>query len=106
MDRELVPELMDDPALSAERHFAALRGLKRINRISRSSAAYWPAIARLAREAAGGELSVLDVACGGADVTIALARRAARAGLKLRWHACDVSVEALRFAEARARAAR
>lgn len=71
------PELMDDPALDPREHLAALRALGTINALSRTAAILARAIARLAQ---GGPcvarpMRVVDVACGGGDVTVALARR-------------------------------
>ncbi len=98
--RQLEGELMDDPSLDADAHYAALNGLRRINAVSRTAAALWPRIARTAR--AGGPLSVLDIATGGGDVAHALSRRAYREGLALDVSACDISPVALRFAAQRA----
>ena len=71
------PELMDDPSLDAHEHLAALRALGTINAFSLTASSLARAISRLA---AGGPriarpLRVVDVACGGGDVTVALARR-------------------------------
>ena len=74
------PELMDDPAIAAADHVAALRALARINTLSRTAPSIIRAIAALVAEdraAARGPLAVVDVACGGGDVTIALAARLA-----------------------------
>jgi SAM-dependent methyltransferase len=74
------PELMDDPAIAAVDHLAALRALARINVLSRTAPSMARAIAAIVagnRAADRGPLSVVDVACGGGDVTIALAARLA-----------------------------
>jgi SAM-dependent methyltransferase len=98
------PELMDQPGLDASEHARALRGLGRINRVSRSDGILWPAIARLAKEGGDrrGPTRVLDLATGGGDVPIALARRAVRAGLDIRIDGCDLSAVAVRFARRQA----
>ena len=83
-------ELMDQPGLDAAEHARALRGLARINWLSRSDAILWPAIERLARAARGSSIRVLDLASGGGDVPIALAKRARRAGLDVRVEGCDI----------------
>ncbi|MFG0242205.1 MAG: methyltransferase domain-containing protein [Phycisphaerales bacterium JB054] len=101
MRRVLTPELMDDPKLDPQAHAAALRGLARLNALSRSDALLWPTINSLARRT-GTRLSVLDIATGSADVPIALARRAARQGIDLDLHACDISNTALAHANDRA----
>ncbi len=104
--RVLEPEIMDDPDLDRHRHRAALRGLARINRFSRSAAVLWPHLASLARATDGPPLRVLDVATGSGDIPVALGRRARRAGLALELHACDTSRRALAAARQRARQAR
>ena len=90
-DRCLQPELMDQPDLDPGLHVQALRGLQRINVISRSATILWPAIANLAREFPNTKLRVLDLACGGGDNAVALARLASRAGLPISIHGCDIS---------------
>lgn len=103
--RRLVPEVMDDPELDPGLHEAALRGLGRINRLSRSAAMLWPVIEREARRRAPEPLTVLDLACGGGDALIHLARKAGRSGMVLRLTGIDVSPVALAFACGRAEAA-
>jgi SAM-dependent methyltransferase len=98
--RQRRAELMDQPDLDAAEHAHALRGLARINWLSRSDAILWPAIARLARNSARGQvIRILDIASGGGDVPIALARRARRAGIRAEVDGCDASPTAVRFAE-------
>jgi SAM-dependent methyltransferase len=103
--RSCEPEIMDDPALDPPRHVAALRGLERINRWSRSSGIIWSAIRGLARDAGAEGLRLLDVATGAGDVPIRLIRRARRAGVTLHVDACDASSTALLHARRRADAA-
>lgn len=104
MKRVLIPEQMDNPELPDVDHREALRGLARINALSRAAAPFWPPIRALAREHAGGPLRILDVAAGGGDVLLALRRAAARDGLALELHACDISGRAMRFAREAAHA--
>jgi SAM-dependent methyltransferase len=96
------PELMDQPGLDAKEHARALAGLRRINRVSRSAAIYWPELCRFAKHKSNGPLRVLDLACGGGDVPIALALRAGRSRLDLQIEGCDRSVEATEVARAQA----
>ena len=96
--RQLEGELMDDPALAVPAHHAALHGLQRINRASRTAAALWPGVERILSARSGASASLLDVACGGGDVAIALARRARRRGLALTVQGCDISDTALQHA--------
>jgi SAM-dependent methyltransferase len=103
-ERTRRPELMDQPGLDAAEHARALQGLGRINRISRSAAIYWPELSRLAKARSGEPMRVLDLASGGGDVPLSLARRAKRSGLELHIDGCDKSFEAMRFAGERAAA--
>ncbi len=93
---------MDEPGLDSGEHIRALEGLGRINRLSRSHMILWPSIARLAQDSAGAMVRVLDVASGGGDVCIALARRASILRCKVRVDGCDISPEAVNFAQRRA----
>ena len=74
----------------------------RINRLSRSDAILWPGIENLARRVGGSPIRVLDVASGGGDVPIALAKRALRSGLNVQVEGCDVSLEAVQYARRQA----
>lgn len=109
--RVRIDEQMDSPALARSAHVRALRGLARLNRLSRAARIVWPSLRSLAEKPRGGNsggaagaVRVLDVATGSGDIPIALAQRARRAGLEFDWHAADLSERAL--AEAGARAAR
>jgi SAM-dependent methyltransferase len=96
------PELMDQPGLDPIEHAHALQGLERINRLSRTGAVLWPAIARLAHRRLDEPVRVLDVACGGGAIALSLARRAVRSGLPVRVEGCDLSPRAVGFAGERA----
>ena len=89
---------MDNPALDASEHLQALRGVERVNRVSRSVPIVWGPIRALALEIGGRPLRVLDVATGAGDVPIGLARKARRAGIRLQMDACDQSPRALEYA--------
>jgi 2-polyprenyl-3-methyl-5-hydroxy-6-metoxy-1,4-benzoquinol methylase len=69
------PELMDDPALAAADHLHALRALGTINAVSQTAARLAAAVRRVAAASGIESLHVVDVACGGGDVTLSLARR-------------------------------
>lgn len=88
---------MDDPGLAPDRHVQALRALETVNVLSGTAGRVWRAVRRLT-PSAGRALRVLDVACGGGDVVVALARRARRSGLALEVHGCDRSAVALEHA--------
>src|SRR5262249_15209513 len=94
------PEVMDDPGLDPNRHAAALAGLARINRLSRPEATYWRPLRDLQTRHNLSRLRILDVACGGGDVSRRLLRLARRAGLD--WHVggCDLSPVAVEHARA------
>lgn len=96
--RELVGELMDDPALAPRVHRAALHGLEKVNRVSRTAALLWPRIERIISSSPNERPSLLDVACGGGHLAIALAQRSRRRGLTLQVHGCDISETALQYA--------
>ena len=99
--RQLGPELMDDPALSTGRHARALDALRTVNLVSGTAWRVWRELRRIEpRE--GGCLRVLDVACGGGDVVVSLARHAARAGVPIEVYGCDRSAAALAHARERA----
>lgn len=93
---------MDQPGLDERAHAQALRGLERVNRLSRSAAIFWPTLQALARQQSEASLRVLDLACGGGDVTVALAQLAARDNVPLNMAGCDISETALKIAEQRA----
>lgn len=103
--REIEGELMDDPALDAPAHHVALRGLRHINAISRTAASLWPALARILFARSDANASLLDVACGGGDVTLALSQRARQSGVALAVQGCDISDTALQHAASIAREA-
>ena len=105
-NRRRQPELMDEPTLNAAEHAGALAGLARVNWWSRSAAIVRPVLRLLATEfSAERPMRLLDVACGGGDVTLAIARWARLAGLPVRVSACDISPSALDISRRRAAAA-
>src|SRR5687768_8137497 len=83
--RQLRGELMDRPDLDPALHTQALRGLRRINALSRSAAPFWRALAPVLRAHTGPPLRVLDIACGSGDNLLRLASKARRAGLSAHW---------------------
>ena len=99
--RSIEEELMDDPAIHAERFIGSLRGLHRVNRATGSPRILWPVILTTANKISDRPLRVLDVACGGGDNIIDLSRRAQRAGLEVQFHGSDVSPLAIEHAQSR-----
>jgi len=93
---------MDQPELDPELHHEALAALARLNTASGSAAALWPTIAEAARAQPDRPLRVLDVACGGGDVTIALWQRARAQGIPIELAGCDLSPRAIDHAKQQA----
>jgi len=115
--RHREPELMDQPGLEPHLHAHALNGLKRLNRFSRSSAILWRPIDALAKQRgnqrgkqsgdqaarqSGKPVRVLDIASGGGDVVLSLARQAVRRGLSFEFQGCDISPFSVRYANEQA----
>lgn len=98
-------ELMDSPQLDEALHRHALGGLTRINGLSRTAAVLWSEIRPFAKQLRGESLRLLDVACGGGDVAVSLARRASREGYDVRIDGADISPFAVRHATRKASAA-
>lgn len=101
-------ELMDDPALDDAIHRQALSGLGRINWWSRTDFVVWSKIRRVIDRIgadATRPLTILDLASGGGDLAVRLARRARREGRSLLIDGCDISHTATDFAAASATAA-
>lgn len=102
--RELIPELMDDPALAPGLHRQALRGLARINRVSAAQRSMWNAIRPHARAMSiadpGTPIPMLDVATGSGDVPLGVVRLAERSRPQVLLHPtlCDTSMTALGLA--------
>jgi len=100
--RQLRPEVMDQPGLDPQEHQAALLGLARINALTRTASCFSPAIRRLAGLYPSRRLRILDVACGGGDTVRAISRLGRREGIDLEVHGCDLSEEAVALASAAA----
>jgi SAM-dependent methyltransferase len=98
--RRREPELMDTVDLDRRLHLPALDALGRINRVSLTSSRAWKEVERLWRAGAR-PVRVLDVACGGGDVLIDIARRARRSGVAVDLLGVDLSPVALERARAR-----
>ena len=95
---------MDDPGLEPVRHVRALEALATVNVLSWTAGRVWRELLRSGL-APGRPVRVLDLACGGGDVAVALARRAGRSGLPLEVHGCDRSPVALGHARRSAKRA-
>ena len=104
LQRNMVPELMDDAALDPRAHARALAGLRRLNRASRAPEIIIAPILAFARRHERTHLTLLDVACGGGDVPLAITDIAARHGIRLDLTLCDTSGTALAQAKKNAAA--
>ncbi len=93
---------MDAEDLDPAKHIKALRALARVNRVSLVAARVWREVLHMSRISRDrGEnrpLRLLDVACGGGDVMVDVARRARSTGLPLAVNGCDLSPVALEHA--------
>ena len=97
---------MDSPDLDADQHIAALKGLSRLNRLSRVDAALWPPILTALKTTTSGQpLRVLDIAAGGGDIPRRLLRRAQKIHLPLEIDICDMNDVAVAFAAKEAKRA-
>ena len=96
---------MDDPGLDPRLRHQALRGLARVNRITRTGARIWREIRQ--RLALSGEtIRIADLACGGGDVAIDLSLRAQRDGCRVEIVGFDFNAVTLDYARASAAARR
>jgi 2-polyprenyl-3-methyl-5-hydroxy-6-metoxy-1,4-benzoquinol methylase len=91
---------MDQPGLDCETHRRALDGLRAANAISRTSQVIWRGI----KEAGivpdnGRPLRILDIATGGGDVVMGVAKLAVRQGVLVETHGCDISATAVEYAQ-------
>lgn len=97
--RRCEQELMDQPGLAVPEHQAALAALRRVNLLSTAVLHMWKALEQIARSnRTGYPIRVLDLACGGGDIAIRLARRAQRKQVPMIFHGCDVSSTAVSVA--------
>lgn len=101
--RQLVGEIMDDPALPEAQHRHALQGLRRINAFSRTVQTLFHTLRKTLDNDSDQPKRILDVACGDGDNAVRLAQLAKRHNLP--WHiaACDISDRSVGFAQQRAR---
>ncbi len=90
---------MDDPALPPAEHTAALRGLARLNRISMAHRSLCKQALRATHDLP--EVTMLDVAAGSGDVSLAVARHLEAAGKRVTVRGVDVSSHAAHVAEQR-----
>jgi 2-polyprenyl-3-methyl-5-hydroxy-6-metoxy-1,4-benzoquinol methylase len=99
---ETLRELMDDPSCDPERLAATLRRFGVVNRLVSGWGTVYRQHVRPFLQGRGRPARVLDLGCGGGDVTARLAARAARDGLAATWVGADPDARALEVARGRA----
>jgi 2-polyprenyl-3-methyl-5-hydroxy-6-metoxy-1,4-benzoquinol methylase len=105
LEQRQVAEWMDAPGLDAGAHAAALAGLRRLNKASGAAEKMAREVIGWAREAGVKHLRMLDVACGGGDVPVEVARWLGDAGVTVALTLLDKSGTALALAGRAARRA-
>jgi SAM-dependent methyltransferase len=100
--RDRRQELMDQPGLDSETHRQALDGLRKTNSISRTSRVIWRGIMDLNILPRGRPLRILDIAAGGGDVVIGIAKLAARHNIPIESYGCDINATAVAYAQSAA----
>jgi len=103
--RRRQPELMDQPGLDMGKHRSALAGLQRVNSMSRTGRVFWRELQRLVHQRQLAKLRLLDLACGGGDLAIWLARQGQRSGLDVTVCGYDISPTAVAYAKEKSLAA-
>lgn len=98
--RLLTPERMDNPDLDPALLEPALRGLRRLNTLSFAHPLLWRVLSAEAR-AAQRPLRVLDLACASGDFVLDAAARAAKQGILLDLHGCDINPASIELAQRR-----
>lgn len=98
--RQLTPERMDDPDLDPALLEPALNGLRRLNALSFAHPLLWRVLQEEARvlQRPG---RVLDLACAGGDFLLDAAARAAKQGIPLDLHGCDINPASIELARHR-----
>ncbi len=98
-DRQLQPEMMDDPRLDPGEHQRALRALERVQRLSGTAGRMWTAIKGWYDATQPSRVTVMDVGCGNAVLLRSLWHRAQKHQLPIELIGCDFSSHALTLAK-------
>lgn len=96
-------ELIDEPGIAPEELSANLRDLERLNRLFGGTRLILHHLRPMLRRAQDGEIRILDVATGGADIPVAIVRWARRQGRRVRIVAIDKNPQMVRLAGDRMR---
>jgi ubiquinone/menaquinone biosynthesis C-methylase UbiE len=100
---EGVTELIDEPGIVLEELSANLRDLERLNRLFGGTRLILRHLRPMLRRAETGEIRILDVATGGADIPAAIVRWARRHGRRVQIVGIDKNPQMLRAAGDRMR---
>lgn len=100
--RNRQPELMDNPELDQRLHQQALKGLSRVNWMTRTHRLLWNPLETYCRDNQLNSVSVLDLGCGSGDLLVWLNTKAHSKGIDLKFTGCDLSPVALEAARHRA----
>ncbi len=101
----MTPEIMDRADVEESAHLNALEGLRRINVASKAAVQIAEPIVEGANRDGVKRISMLDVACGGGDVPVEVARIAKSAGVDVELILVDRSATALATASETVRGA-
>ena len=96
-------EIMDSPDLDVGLHHQALNALRRVNLWSRTGGRLGRVLVDLAARRKLNRLRVLDLASGGGDVSLSLARSIQRRGVAVELHGWERSEPAVDYAIAHAK---
>jgi len=102
-ERQVIDEIMDGPDVEPSVHAMALAGLRRINAVSHAARRMARPIIQTARRLKLNRLTMLDVACGGGDVSVGIVTTAAAVGIDIDLTLLDRSDIALKLATATAK---
>jgi len=89
--RRSIPEIMDQPELAPPALERALRSITRLNQWSGAGPGICRQLSRCLKLERGDRISILDVGCGSADVSLKILRLLRRRGLQAKLAACDKS---------------
>ncbi len=94
---------MDDPNLDPLLHNQALQGLRNLNFFSLIGSAIWRQLQNISDQYPLQTIRVLDLATGGGDIPILLAKQASYRKRKFEFVGADISPTAIKFANYRAK---